>query len=366
MKISFVGVCLDSSGYGNFARDWVVNLHKHVVDVGVDLISWESQKPTYGTDGDIVKELSKKKIKPDINIVNTVPPFFLQHKKAGVKNVGFTMFESTKLPDSWIDACNQMDAILVPCQWNVEIFKNSGVKVPVYSTPPGIEVPELTAKIPEKPFRFLSVFQWIERKNPKALIRSYLSAFSGDDNVELVIKTYKKTKGTGEFADINREVEEIKKSVNLKHYPKIAIITDMLTKEQMADLYDSCHCLVSTHRAEGLSLPAMTAMAHGKPVIATDFSGNTEFMDGVNSYPISYTLCPVFGMDWLQNWYDGKGMWAEIDQRELMEKMVEVRSNYSEPAYRGTAARKDLKQFFNWKLKCDDLIKVLTEVMGTN
>src|SRR5688572_18285515 len=66
VKINFVSVALDSSGYGNFGRDWTANLHKNGVDVAVELISWESQKPTYGTDGDIIKELSKKRMTPDV------------------------------------------------------------------------------------------------------------------------------------------------------------------------------------------------------------------------------------------------------------------------------------------------------------
>ena len=59
---------------------------------------------------------------------------------------------------------------------------------------------------------------------------------------------------------------------------------------EMLDLVAACDVYVSLHRSEGLGLSIAEAMAHGKPVIATGWSGNTDFMTPDNSFPVSYEL----------------------------------------------------------------------------
>ena len=52
----------------------------------------------------------------------------------------------------------------------------------------------------------------------------------------------------------------------------------------------ACDAYVSLHRSEGTGLTITDAMALGKPVIATSWSGNMDFMDVSNSFPVRYEL----------------------------------------------------------------------------
>jgi glycosyltransferase involved in cell wall biosynthesis len=74
---------------------------------------------------------------------------------------------------------------------------------------------------------------------------------------------------------------------------RIRLIEYPLTYREVLTLYASCDVFVSLHRSEGLGLGLMEAMALGKPVIGTAWSGNMTFMNATNSCPIAYQLVPV-------------------------------------------------------------------------
>src|SRR5206468_306111 len=76
---------------------------------------------------------------------------------------------------------------------------------------------------------------------------------------------------------------------------RVTLIESILTYAEVLQLYASCDVFVSLHRAEGFGLGLMEAMALGKPVIATGWSGNMTFMNRVNSCLVGFRLIPVDG-----------------------------------------------------------------------
>lgn len=364
MKINIVGAVQDIMGYGEFARNFAVALHDIGENIRVTPVSFEREKTDHGRAGQVCKELAQKTFKPTVNIVNFIPRLFHGYRVPGCFNIGFTMFETTKIPDSWVAQCNTMDAILVPSDWNKEVFLNSGVKVPIGVAPPGITVPELPKKSQNEKFRFYSVFQWTPRKHPLGLLKAYWAEFSGNTDVELILKTYRKAPIRTEQALILQEIAALKKEFKLPHYPKIQIIGEMLTKEQMADLHSSGDCFVLPHRAEGIGLPHMEAMSYGNPVIATGYSGNMEFMNNENSFLLDYTLTPVSNMEWFQpNLYHGDMMWAEPDLANLMSDMRYVYENREEASGLGVAGRDHLLENFSWEKKAKNLVAEVDRLM---
>jgi hypothetical protein len=100
----------------------------------------------------------------------------------GIPNIGYTVWETTHLPDGWVEKCNKMDAIWVPSEWNVDIFKQCGVQVPVKKIEHTLDPSEIhggrldkSLCLPENKFIFYSIFQWNERKNPQTLIMAFLT-----------------------------------------------------------------------------------------------------------------------------------------------------------------------------------------------
>lgn len=366
MKINFCGPVADVSGYGEFSRYFVYALDQFDVDISVEKIELANSSIGFGEKGKVCQRLTKKK-PADINIVNMVPTLFKPYKSAKAKNVGFTMWESSRLPDIWVKTCNEMDAIFVPCFWNQEVFVDSGVSVPVHVVQPGIapgDIPEINNKEGGDCFTFYSVFQWSERKNPEGLVKTYLSEFRGCGSVELVLKTYRHSRHPNNHQFIAQEVEKIKTSLNIPaaELPKISFITENVSTKEMSELYKKADCYVSAHRAEGWSLPLMEAMTYGIPVIATGFSGNMDFMNRENSYLVGCGMTPCVNMDWYIKWFNGSMWWAEPNLRELAGYMREAYEHRDVAKEIGLAGRQHIIENFNIKNSVRQLMAAAEEV----
>ena len=75
------------------------------------------------------------------------------------------------------------------------------------------------------------------------------------------------------------------------------LLTDHYTRLETNDLMACADCYVSLHRAEGFGLGLAEAMYLGKPAIATNYSGNVDFMTPENSYLVEYRLRKVVAED---------------------------------------------------------------------
>jgi glycosyltransferase involved in cell wall biosynthesis len=157
----------------------------------------------------------------------------------------------------------------------------------------------------EDDFIFLSV---LDAVNPRKNLRGLLGAFSilrgrMRKPVRLLVKQYR----------LNLELEGVSGVLNLP---------ETLPAERMAALYAGCGAYVSAHHAEGWGLGLSSAMAYGKPVIATAYSGNMQFMNEWNSIPIPYVMAPVSEeMIARIPLFTAEMRWAEPDMTALVEAM---------------------------------------------
>ncbi len=349
MKVNLAGAFLDSSGYAQFARNLAAGLQKTDAQLSLELISFEKTHAPH-TDGDRLKKLLDKG--PDrnchINIINMIPKVYDALRKSGALNVGFTMFETSRIPPIWVEQCNRMDAIVVPCAWNRDVFVNSGVKVPVLVSVPGISVPPLQSPQPfihKKQYRFYSVFQWSERKNPVGLIKAFYHAFHDNRDVSLTIKSYIREHSLAEAETLRKEVLQIRESMGIAGKPQIFIKCEKLSDAQMETFHNSHDCFVLPSRAEGLGLPYIDAMIHAKPTIGSRYSGNLEFMNDQNSYLIDCTEEPVFNMNHLGGWYTGDMLWGSPNLAQLAQRMKWVYEHQRDAWELGQQARQSLAAF---------------------
>ncbi|MGA0118245.1 MAG: glycosyltransferase, partial [Ilumatobacteraceae bacterium] len=119
----------------------------------------------------------------------------------------------------------------------------------------------------------------------------------------------------------------------------ITIINEVFTSTATSTLISLADCYVSLHRSEGLGLTLSEAMSLGKPVIATNYSGNTDFMTDTNSFLIPWSRVPVgHGA----GGYDPAATWAEPDEDAAVETMRFVFKNQHEARIRGARAREDV------------------------
>src|SRR5262249_5341054 len=145
---------------------------------------------------------------------------------------------------------------------------------------------------------YLSVF---ERKNPLATVRAFTRAFSPGSGACLIVKTLND--------DIDPAARQRLVTAAAAH-PDVHVIAQRLTHSQRNGLFNAADCYVSLHRAEGFGYTLAESMWLGKPVIATGYSGNLDFMTPENSYLVDHRLVPIGAGN---DPYPPDGQWAEPD-----------------------------------------------------
>ncbi|MBP1964275.1 glycosyltransferase family 4 protein [Paenibacillus aceris] len=271
-----------------------------------------------------------------------------------------TVWETTMTPKGWLPEMNKFDAICVPSQHNKRALENSGVKVPIFIVPHGVNTKEfhpnnkkLDVPSAAGKFTFVSVFGFQHRKNPEGLLRAYWEEFSSADNVILVIKT----NGYAAYENekwIQQKIWQYKKRLGIrKDTAPVVIIGRRLSESQLKGLYTLGDAFVLPTRGEGVGLPFLEALASGVPVIATGWGGQMDFLTPNNSFLIPYQLRnPSVSMNnphaisrKFSNLFAQKGQkWAEPDLHSLKRIM---RNAYENPALCKAKGRKGRVDMFH-------------------
>ena len=158
---------------------------------------------------------------------------------------------------------------------------------------PGMLPPVAPANMPRThfgldPSKFLFLFLFdmnsvMERKNPLATVAAFRQAFGGSRDVQLAIKVSRGDADPQNFARLQQACDEA----------GCVLIDRVLSREESYGLLNACDAYVSLHRSEGFGLTMAEAMFFGKPVIATGYSGNLDFMSADNSLLIPYEMTPL-------------------------------------------------------------------------
>jgi glycosyltransferase involved in cell wall biosynthesis len=355
--IRYTAPLLDNSGYAQAARGNILALHELGVPLTLNPISFEQARPDLGKFGGTIESLINKDIDYNVCLIHTTPEFWSKYRETGKTNVGYTIWETTKLHPKWPPYINEnVDMCLVGCEWNGGVFRGSGVNIPIGVVPHGINVDEFegirpfkVSGVPEDAFMFYSIFQWTERKNPLPMIKAYWHAFQDNENVALVLKSYRSDYSDGEKDAIRTTIKRLKKVTPMDNYPPIYLIPDMLTNDEILGLHARGDCYTSFDRGEGFGLSPFAAGAAGNPIIVTGFGGSTEYAKPENSYLIKYTLTPVFGMPW-SPWYRGDQLWAEADVKHGSDLMREVYMNQENAKSTGKKLQGYIKENFSWEV----------------
>lgn len=331
-EVTYIGPVTDSSGYSEAARNNIAALHYGGVTVNVVPLSFEKFKSDLGDLGKLAKSLVGKNHPGKIQILHCTPNMYANHIKKDMYNIGYTVWETDKLPSDWVNDINRCNEVWVPCNHNVEVFKRSGVNIPVYCIPHAFnpeyqneEKEELPVNnIDENDFVFYSIFQWTERKNPLSLLKAYLTEFKENENVVLILKTYLvDPTNNNEKEAIKNQIKDLKAALHLKSYPKVLLISSLLSSQQIKELHLIGDCFVSLHACEGFGVPIAEAMLSDSVVLTTSYGGPSDFIiENVTGFTVPYTMTPVCGMPWSH--YAGDQNWASPDIDTAKKKMRRI------------------------------------------
>lgn len=301
-----------------------------------------------------LKALERESIdQPSSISYQAFPAHALDLNLRGRTSVARTMFETDSVPPIFRDRCNAMDEVWVPSRFNMRTFTAGGVDpAKLRLVPGGIDAKrfhpgEEPLNLPQKrSFNFLSVFDWSSRKNYRALLSAYLSEFTADDDVALILKAYQLISTSADIPSEIAWVIEREHGLSLERAPAIIVLNGFMAQEAMVRLYAAANCFVLPTRGEGYGRPFLEAMACGVPVIATDWGGQSDFLNQSNSYLIPSKLVDV-PIDTELSLNTGQ-RWAEPDLERLRALMRYVYAHSEEARRKAEQARADTLRNYDW------------------
>jgi len=262
----------------------------------------------------------------------------------GRRNVAIWYWELESFPSRWHSEFDYYDEIWTPTRFCADAFSSVSpipvrrINYPLYHD--HLAAPDRSAYgLNDESIVFLFSFDFfstVARKNPQAVIEAFRLAFRPEEDAILVLKSINAQHDPA----AHDELQRLSTGLNVKR------IDSHLSGPQMDSLIASSDCYVSLHRSEGLGLGMAQAMSAGKPVIATGYSGNLEFMSDENSLLVSHKLVELdqnHGPFGKPHAYDKGSIWAEPDIEDAARKMRWVFEHRTEAAALGLRGQADVR-----------------------
>ncbi|MGH2866224.1 MAG: glycosyltransferase family 4 protein [Solirubrobacteraceae bacterium] len=279
----------------------------------------------------------------------------------GRRLVGRWAWELRQLPPDWIAAADLFCEIWTASNF-VRAAVGGAVSNPVRVIPMAFETPVVAAldrrvwDLPADRPLFLFMFDYHSistRKNPVGLITAFTQAFPEAHEATLLIKSIN-------AADLPEAAAELELAAS--GHPGIHVVDVALPGPQRLALLAGCDCYVSLHRSEGFGMTIAEAMAYGRPVIATDYGGNIDFLDATTGYPVGWRPARV---DQPNPVYPVDGLWAEPDLRHAAQLMRQVANGGDEATARGGRAATRIATRYSPAAAGEVAARELARIAGT-
>lgn len=365
------------SGYGSHARDIVralINSDKY--DVRVVPIRWGNTPQNALNENDqkdkvIIDRFTSFNMntQPDIFIHITIPNEF---QPIGKYNIGLTAgIETTACKKEWVDGCNRMDLVLttsnhskqallgskyeqrdsktgkvvnvIQCQRPMEVLFE-GIDTEIYRRKKSDGKSKIVSTLNEieEDFCFLFVGHWLQgelgqdRKDVGMLVKTFLDAFrmkAKRNMPALVLKTSMASFSRSELHEIQDKLNNIRNIVRRGNpkvrIPNVYILHGELSDIEMNELYNhpKIKSMISFTKGEGYGRPLLEFTTTGKPVLASAWSGQLDFLNPDHSILLQGKLTevhPTAQNDWIIN----GSKWFTVDYQSALQRMVSVHKDY--------------------------------------
>lgn len=252
-------------------------------------------------------------------------------------NIGIWTWETPIMPSNWKSSRYLFDEIWAPSRYAAGAISPSSsgpvMVIPHCMTSQPNSLRRSALSLPEDKFIFLFIYDEhsnYERKNPQAIIRAFNAAFGREnDRVLLILKSR-------HLQPFRKEAQQQLTSGNRA----IMLLDEDMPAERIRGLLANCDCYVSLHRSEGFGLTLAEAMHYGKPVIATAYSGNLDFMNKDNSFLVKHR--PVT-LERTSGSYRKGTTWADPDVHHAAQLMRHVYDHQAHAAQVGQRAASDIR-----------------------
>lgn len=260
-------------------------------------------------------------------------------KKKDELHLAYSMFESSQIPKLWVHNLNRyFDAVVVPDPFLIDTYKDSGVKLPIFVVPLGLNLrPFLQAPLKtmaHSPFIFANFSTCISRKNHKELIHAFHAAFGDNPNIHLWINSRSIEEQL--FAELQQDIISLGvHNILLTHH--------CYDHAHYLENFQNIDCYVSLSQAEGFSIQPREAMALGIPCIVSD---NTAQSTICNSGLVYSVPCPKQELAYYELFEDVFGHRYNVDFDACVQALRTMYEHYDTylsqaPLLRAWAAQYD-------------------------
>lgn len=260
-------------------------------------------------------------------------------------NIGWWPWELSVWPDAWKEAFSLMDEIWAGSSFSRQMYAQSTalptelMPLPV-SVDRGHTLRRSHFDLPKHTFLFLFVFDFnshLARKNPRAVIEAFNLAFrKSEHQVGLVLKVMNPKQENADWQTF---------LASCRQDSRIHLIHETLERPEILGLIECCDAYVSLHRCEGFGRTLAEAMCYGKPVVATNYSGNADFMANEISYPVDYTLVPLNKGEYHFIEDSDQAVWAEPNVSHAAKQMQQAYKDTKNAALSGKIKAYAAEQF---------------------
>jgi glycosyltransferase involved in cell wall biosynthesis len=275
--------------------------------------------------------------------------------------IACVIWETSKLPDSWLEPLREVDRYWVVCAWVRDMMIDNGFDADTIDIVPlGMDVSVFNPDVAPEPvvgdldgFKFITVGRWQHRKGTTDLLRAFDAEFAGDTGARLILSC----------ANPNRpdiDMAEELRALNLSCLDQLTFLPNGIANERMAGLFTGADAAVFPTRSDPWGLPISEAMACGLPVIATNFSGPADYMTADTAYPLAWEPAPC---PWMPvTMADGDyGMWSEPDFDQLRSLMRHVYENRDEARAVGARAASHIAKHWTWDHAAEKAANILAD-----
>ena len=257
---------------------------------------------------------------------------YLKKNEDSIVRFAYSMFESSEIPPYFVHNLNlYFDAVVVPDEYFVSVYKNSGVSIPIFVLPLGLNLSNFLnaplKRASNTPFVFANFSSLFLRKNQKKLINAFYKAFGDDPTVKLWIN------GRHDCAGIYEDLSDHIKTLGVSNILLTNICYD---KKSYLENFLKVDCYVSLSLGEGFSIQPREAMALGIPTITS----NSTAQDTICKSNLGMSLeASIPTPAYYEHFKELFGFQFDVDEEEVCSALIEMKNNYSSYLQKSDAMR---------------------------
>ena len=384
------------SGYGARARDVIksiISLDKY----NVKLIPqrWGNCAWNFCSDNPEWEYLNQYKIqpqlktKPDVFMQITIPNEF---NPVGKYNIGVTAgIESTLCKAEWIQGVNRMDTTWVSSNHAKTVFENSkftendkhgnkiaeislnkpvevvfeGANLDIYKPVTKSEIKTITLDEVKESFCYLFVGHWMpgefghDRKNVSLMVKAFYETFKNikGQTPALILKSSTGTSSYTSRETLLDRIKQIRETVNSSNLPNVYLLNGEFSDGEMNELYNNSKvkAMISLTKGEGFGRPLLEFSLTGKPIIASNWSGHTDFLKPNLSVMLGGQLENVHPSA-ANNWLIKESQWFKVNDIEIGKSLKSVFKKYKQYIIKS----KQQKQFSKSKFSFEAMTNLIS------